>query len=108
MSAGQPYQVRYSGQIRELVRELHARARSIGVGARLARALREIEGHLELNPTNWGDPLKHLAHMRITIYRRLHDGLSVEYGVHDTEPYVWLSRIEPVLGHPLCETENDG
>ena len=105
MSALGPFRVLYSGSAKDLVRELLSRALSLGIGDRVMRCLREVERNLESNPHVWGDPIRHKDHARISIYRRVMDDLCVEYGVHDTEPYVWLSRIEPVLGHPLCKPD---
>ena len=94
-----------SGHTKDLVQQLRMDAEAAGLSARVTRSLQEIERYLELDPKEWGDPFKRLAHLKQVLYRRIHDELSVEYSVHDTEPYVWLSRIEPVLGHPLCKHE---
>ena len=103
MSAGGPYRLLSSGRTKDLVRQLRVDAEVAGISARLIRSLQEIELYLELEPKEWGDPFKRLGHLKQIMYRRIYDKLSVEYSVHDTEPYVWLSRIEPVLGHPLCK-----
>ena len=102
MSAERVYQLKFRGLTKELLQRLRVDADAAGITERVGRTLIEIEGHLELHPKEWGDPLKCIAAFRQTIYRRIYDGLCVEYSVHDSEPYVWLNRIYPVLGHPLC------
>lgn len=103
MSSAQPYQVAYAGAAKALVRELYSDAAKAGIVMRISKSLREVEGHLELHPTDWGDPFRHLHYAKITVYRRVHDQLNIEYGVHTIEPLVWVSLVEPVLGHPLCK-----
>jgi hypothetical protein len=72
-----------------------------GVLTRVRLAIQQIEGHLELHPITWGDISHHLRKLQISVYNRIHDELSVTYAVHDTERVVWLTRIAPILGHPL-------
>ena len=102
MSGDQPYRLKFSGLIKEHLQRLLADADAAGIGKLVGESLIEIEGHLESYPREWGDPVKYSKAFSLTLYRRVFDNLCVEYSVHDSEPYVWLSRIEPVLGHPLC------
>jgi hypothetical protein len=100
MSQGS-FKLLFSGRIKESLQRLEQAASAAGLKDMVGQSLTEIEGHLELDPRGWGDPLRHLKHFRQTIYRRIHDSLKVEYSVHDAEPYVWLTRVVPVLDHPL-------
>ena len=106
MSSGEPFRLLSSGRTKDRVRQLRVDADAAGISARIARSLQEIERYLELDPKEWGDPFQRLEHLKQTLYRRIYDKLSVEYSVHDTERFVWLSRIRPVLGHPLCKHED--
>jgi hypothetical protein len=102
MSRGQPYRLTFNGAFRENLDTLVRRAKEDGIYPRVKRALADIEGHLELTPTTWGDPIYRLTKMRFTVYHRIHDELSVVYGVHDSDDFVWWTKCSPVLGHPLC------
>lgn len=60
-----------------------------------------MNGRLSVNPREWGDPVRYYRGARLTAYSRLHDESHVLYAVHDTEPFVWLLHVRPVLNHPL-------
>jgi hypothetical protein len=45
--------------------------------------------------------VNHYLAAAIRTYRRLYDELAVSYGLHDTRPIVWVTRIAAVLDHPL-------
>ncbi len=107
MTPGSPYRVDYSGSMRDQLKKLLVKADQTGVLDRVRSTIREIEGHLELHPTMWGDPAYRLHKMELTVYTRVFREMLVFYGVHDTENTVWLTRIRPVLGHPLRALDDD-
>lgn len=97
-----PYRVSHSGALREQLERLLDLARIRGVHHRVAHALIEIEGHLELHPESWGDPTHELPALQLKMYRRVYDKLSIQYGVHTLQPVVFLIGITPKLDHPLA------
>ena len=107
MTPGSPYRVDYSGSMKDQLKSLLWKAGQAGLSDRIRNLIREIEGHLELHPTTWGDPSYRLHKLGITIYARIFDQMLVLYGVHDTENIVWLTRITPVLGHSLRSPDDD-
>ena len=86
-----PYEVLYSGAVRDRVQRLFTRAVAAGIGQRVASALQFVEGHLTLDPAVWGE----------LIFRLRHDGLYVVFAVHQGDRRVWLTRVYPIFGHPL-------
>jgi hypothetical protein len=96
-----PYEVFYSGLIRQRVDQLFRRAVVAGIGPRLANALQFIEGHLTLDPAVWGEFIFRLHHMNMDVYQRIHDGLYVVFTVREEERGVWLCRVYPIKGHPI-------
>jgi hypothetical protein len=107
MTPSQPFRVTYTGKVQDFLRILLRESALAGVGSRVARALLEIEGRLELDARNWGDPTRHFRQAQLTRYRRVHDELAVEYAVHDSEPLVWVTDVAPVLSHPLRKRDNE-
>ena len=101
MAPPQPFRVTFSEIVLDDLKRLLAEAATAGVQNRMARALLEIEGRLELHPRTWGDPVRRLQFANMTRYHRVHDELAIEYAVHDSEPLVWITDITPVLAHPL-------
>ena len=97
-----PFRVTPFGSVRGVVISLRKHAEARGISERVSRALDEIEGHLELHPETWGDPIRIYKGLHLSMYRRLHDKLRVEYGVHETEPLVFITGLTPALDHPLA------
>ncbi len=104
MNPGEPtdrFTVRLTHEARESVLALLARAQRFGVRARFEAALLEIESALTTDPVGWGEPQRRYRAAHLTVYHRIHDELHVVYAVHDEAKLVWVSAVEPVLGHPL-------
>lgn len=97
-----PFVVIPFGRVPEAILLLRQLAETHGVADRVFRALDELEGHLELHPETWGDPVRSYKGLRMVLYRQLHDNLSVEYCVHETEPLVFVTGVTPALDHPLA------
>lgn len=102
-----PFRVSPTGPIREAIIRLRDRASEAGLYEPVARSLREIEGHLELHPETWGDPVREIKSLRLMVYRRVYDKLAVEYGVHQEESIVFLLVLHPTLDHPLRPQDED-
>ena len=96
-----PYQVLYSGTIRERIERLYARGTAAGIGQRVTNALRFVEGHLTLDPAVWGELIYRSRSLHLGVYQRIYDGLYVAYAVHDGDRRVWLIRVYLIIGHPL-------
>jgi hypothetical protein len=101
MNLAPPYLVRFTPTGLDQSRTLLVRARKAGVWDRVSTAFREIERELVSRPSEWGDPVSHYQAAKIRMYRCLYDEIAVSYGVHDTFPVVWVTRVAAVLDHPL-------
>lgn len=74
----------------------------------LMEALRTILEHLETQPREWGDPYTNFRAMHAVAYGRtvVSAGLRIEYTVHESERFVWITAIWPLPGSPLAERVN--
>ena len=55
-----PYQVSYSGRVRDALRDLVTRARALGLDQQVLAAVREIDHRLQVYP-QFGQPLRDLS-----------------------------------------------
>jgi hypothetical protein len=93
---GTPYRLTSNDWLRDRLKDLLKRSVLLGSHERLARALVEVEAALRTVPKTWGDPIRHRGGMRMTEYRQVHDRIAVYYAVHDVEPIVWLTALDPL------------
>lgn len=93
---GSTYRLTFNDWLRDRLRFFVRRSVLLGTRDRLARSLVEIQTALWTIPTTWGDPIRHRDGMRMTEYRKVHDRIVVYYAVHDVEPIVWLTRVDPL------------
>ena len=56
-------------------------------------ALKTIRLRLQTSPAEFGEPLYHIAKMKVTIYCAAVVPLYVEYGLHDENPVVMIRRF---------------
>ena len=91
-----PYRLTFNHWLRDRLRFFLRRSVLLGTRDRFARSLVEIETALRTVPTTWGDPIRHRGAMRMTEYRKVYDRMVVYYAVHDVEPIVWLTRVDPL------------
>ena len=61
----------------------------------------QILEFLTIGPREWGDPVRHYAHLKMTEYRGQHWQLRCRYSVHDRVPIVFLTEITPLPDSPL-------
>lgn len=98
-----PFVVKPNAPSLEAIRSIRRRARALGIRGRVAHAFSEIEGHLELHPESWGEIVHRAPAFKTTFYRKIHDGIRIEYAVHDLEPNVFIVRVSVHSDHPLAE-----
>jgi hypothetical protein len=89
-----PYEVAISDQIKATIKQLHAEAAQKGRGHTFLTALRTIHEHLQSDPRQFGDPLFHLASLKLLIYRAIIASVIVHYGVHDEKPIVIVRTVK--------------
>lgn len=98
-----PFIVKPNTPSLEAIQALRRSARRLGIRGRVAHAFAEIEGHLELHPESWGEFVHRAPAWNTTFYRKIHDGIRIEYAVHDDEPNVFIVKVAVEPGHPLAE-----
>ncbi len=98
-----PFLVRPNAPSNDAIQELHRRARDRGIYGRVSHGFAEIEGHLELHPESWGEAFHRAPAFKTTLYRKTHDGILVEYAVHDVQLKVFIVKVIVRPGHPLAD-----
>ena len=94
--SGSPYRLTFNDWLRDRLKYLIELSVMLGSRERFSRVMVEIETALQTMPTTSGDPIRHLDGMRMTQFRRVYEGVLVLYAVHDIEPVVWLTAVEPL------------
>ena len=89
-----PYQVEYSGRVRQELRSLAARAIERGDGEAFVASLREFHRRLCIYP-QFGDPLIDLTHEPGQICIGILRPLSMRYGLYE------LRRLVLVVDSPV-------
>jgi hypothetical protein len=56
---------------------------------------------LETDPLAWGDPNYRLREMNLVICHRVYSMIDVYYGVHETEPFVFIKEFSVLHGYGL-------
>jgi hypothetical protein len=103
-----PFQVRLTEAARVCVARLLRRSQRSGLADRFTAALTAIEDALVTRPTTWGEERKRYPAAKLAAYHQIYDQLHVTYVVHDEQPFVWITHLTPVLGHPLLDTRSNG
>jgi hypothetical protein len=103
-----PFAVRLTEPARAALVQLIRRAQRYGLADRLSAALKWVEQTLIDRPLEWGEPRRHYDGLHLTAFHQIHDQLHVVYTVHDSEPWVWITQIAPVLEHPLLQGHWNG
>jgi hypothetical protein len=93
---GNPYRLTFNDWLGDRLKFFVRRSALLGTRDRFARLLMEIQTALRTIPTTWGDPIRHRDGMRMTEYRKVYNRIVVYYAVHDVEPIVWLTRVDPL------------
>jgi hypothetical protein len=84
---------------------LQRRATIFGVSGRFAAALKVILHWLKTAAGDWGEPQYTLKGMNAVVRVAMHDGIRVNYAVHEVRPVVFIRLIRAALGHPLHRQE---
>jgi hypothetical protein len=96
-----PYEFDVSGDLKDRLRRMLARASQLGIGYEVAVAFREIIDSVTNRPRSWGDPLRHFGASQMIYYRGSTGGFAAVYSVHDRIPMSFLYDIVPLPGHPM-------
>ena len=95
------YRISFLQPARERIKRCAQAATGLGIAQEYAATLRVILDRLAREPAEWGDPYKRLHAAKLLIYKRLYNGLYVEYAVHEEARVVFVRDCRPVLDHPL-------
>lgn len=87
------YVVRLSGKAREQVKQRLDEAVGTAGKKRLLVALRTIVERLQRQPHAFGEPLYRLPALRLQVYQAAVAPVSVVYGVHEDQPYVFIRSV---------------
>jgi len=88
-----PYEFDASGAFTSRVRKMLDRAKAIGVGDEIERAIAEIFSLLIKEPREWGDPIRDYRHAHLTEYHSRHRKFLCVYGVHTRIPTVFATQL---------------
>jgi hypothetical protein len=87
------YRVTTPGAALAAIREIHRRARELGVAPAVLAALRTINRRLQDEPTTFGEPLYPLTTLQLYVRHAAVRPLSVTYGVHQQRPLVIVLQM---------------
>lgn len=85
--------VSYSEVVTSKLQAWAAAASRVGRRADLAAAIREMDDQLRADPETWGDPIKDLPGLRLTVYHRHGPLLIVKYAVHIDGSPVFVTNV---------------
>ena len=84
------YEIHYSKVVGNSLRDLQGRAAGEGRGDAFALALRRIVRALQRNPTESGEPLYRLSHMRLRVRTIVIAPLAIDFAVSEDHPHVYI------------------
>jgi len=87
------YEIHFSGNAPEQVKQRFHEATKAGKGKRFLRALRTIIEHLRHHPHTFGDPLYRLPALKLLVYHGVVAPLLVDYGVHEEQALVFIRSV---------------
>lgn len=97
MSAAAPeYQVVYSVQIKEKLKELLRKAKKAGKLNRFAVAAKKIDDRLRTDPWSFGELIGTLPWSKTPIHVGFARPLKVDFAIHESKKMVFVRRIEAV------------
>jgi hypothetical protein len=94
----EPYRVVYSERVREELRSLLARARTLGFGEEATTTVREIDRRLKIYP-QFGEPLRGLQTPGHTVWVAALWSLYIEYVVDEANRAVYVVEPLKVIPH---------
>jgi hypothetical protein len=95
------YRLDFGQAVRNELRVLASRATRKGLLASLTAALRDMVQHLEVDPADWGDPVRLYPVFGWLLYQRAVTPLHVSYGVDEGNKIVYIKSIRPFPGGGL-------
>lgn len=96
-----PFHVSVSGHLAEALRSLQRQADSDGRGKELNRAAHDLLKRLRYAPHSTGEPLYRLPSLRIIVRTVVIGPLSVDFGVCEDRPIVFLKGVHLLSGPGL-------
>jgi hypothetical protein len=97
----EPFQVVWSEQNREAVRNLGKKALERGLGQQFINDVRHVEQQLETAPRGWGDPHFTLRATGATVCHGVQGLIHVYYSVHETKRLVFVKQVLPTPNRGL-------
>ncbi|MCE9561906.1 MAG: hypothetical protein K8U57_07615 [Planctomycetes bacterium] len=76
-------------------------ANRLGLGEVFRESLREMNVSLSTDAESWGDPVKDMRHMHLTVYHRSGPMLIVKYAVHIDGSPVFVLDVQLTPDTPL-------
>src|SRR5262245_41191670 len=101
MSPAPRFRVDQAQVVLAQIRVLAFRATRKGLLQQLVTALRDTNGHLEADPTAWGDPLFHYTSLGLPLFQRAVSPLLVLYAVDEPRKIVYVKSVLPFPGGGL-------
>jgi hypothetical protein len=98
------FKVCWSGTNREAVKQIGKKAKTLGLAAEAASALKTIVEKLANEPLTWGDPNYQLHSAGLVVHHAICLPFHVYYGVDEAKQLVYIKKIEALPGHPLAES----
>jgi hypothetical protein len=95
------FRVSITGVQRELLRRWDARGVELGIAPSIGQILGTVQGLLQFQPLQWGEPYSTSPALRLRLYRGHRDGLLVFYGVDTARHIVYVSEFRLVPWHPI-------
>lgn len=99
MDAVAPYDVSYSGRVRDELRALVIRARGLGLGEQVLTAIRDIDSRLRIYP-QFGQPLRNLSVEPAQLWLGVVAPLVVQYVLDESRRQVMV--VHPLTPLPGC------
>lgn len=94
MSAnGHRYKVVVSGNIAQLIKQLHRAATEDDRGGEFIAALQLLNERLQIDPLSFGEPLYQLPNLKLLVCIQIVRPIAMDYGVHQELPLVFLKDV---------------
>ena len=103
-----PFEVSMSDYLRSQIAALLQRSYARGLGDAVFEAITDIMESLRNNPSEAGDPIRHLNGMTSMQFRIVRHNLIFHYTVHDRIPMVTIWRFNLASKHPLAPPPPNG
>lgn len=92
------FRVEFNGPAWARLQELALASRHTDRAGEISRATRQVMQLLEHAPHEQGDPMYRVRSMRLEVRHIIVSPLYFEYGVHETEPVVFIRSVASFRG----------